>query len=95
MKALGTAHNLSVDEEGYCRSEDIYYSSAGDKGIAQMYRVTPTIAFNAGKLTLAVEYNNTSVQYGLSTKLDNYAIPRENLHWVTNHRVMGVVRFSL
>ncbi|MBO6248975.1 MAG: hypothetical protein J6N54_09210 [Bacteroidales bacterium] len=95
MRALGTAHNLSVDDEGFCKASDVYYSSVGSKGIAQMYRVTPTVAYNLGKLTLAVEYNNTSVQYGTESKLDNYALPRENLHWITNHRVMGVVRFAL
>ena len=95
MRALGTAHNLSIDENGYCRSTDIYYSSVGDKGIAQMIRVTPTLAYNAGKLTFAVEYNYSTVQYGTNTQLDNYAIPRNNLHWITNHRVMGIVRFSL
>ena len=95
MRNLGTAHNLSIDADGYCRDTDIYYSSAGDKGIAQMIRATPTLAYNMGKLTVAVEYNYSTVQYGTNNKLDNYAIPRENLHWVTNHRVMGVVRFSL
>ena len=60
-----------------------------------MIRMTPTIAYNAGKLTVAVEYNNTTVQYGLSSRLNDFAIPKEDLHWVTNHRVMGVVRFSL
>ncbi len=95
MMALGTAHNLSVDENGFCLAEDVYYSSAGSKGISQMYRVTPTIAYNIGKLTVAVEYNNTSVLYGNESHLDNYAKPMEDLHWITNHRVMGVVRFSL
>ena len=95
MKALGSAHNLSIDQNGYCRPDDVYYSSFGDKGIAQMIRATPTLAYNAGKLTFAVEYNYSTVQYGTSTQLTNYAIPKDNLHWITNHRVMGVVRFSL
>ncbi|MCR5463160.1 MAG: hypothetical protein K6F06_01290 [Bacteroidales bacterium] len=95
MMALGTGHNLSINDKGYCKDTDVYYSSAGSKGIAQMYRVTPTIAYNVGKLTVAVEYNNTSVLYGTENLLDNYARPKENLHWITNHRVMGVVRFSL
>ena len=60
-----------------------------------MLRVTPTIAYNAGKLTVAVEYNNTTVEYGSVSKLDNYARPLEDLHRVTNHRIMGVIRFSL
>lgn len=95
MRTLGTAHNLSIDANGYCRDSDIYYSSFGDKGISQMIRATPTLAYNAGKLTVAVEYNYSTVEYGTSYQLNNYAIPKENLHWITNHRVMGVVRFSL
>ncbi|MBR1926147.1 MAG: hypothetical protein IJ840_00065 [Bacteroidales bacterium] len=95
MRTLGSAHNLSVDTNGYSRESDVYYSSFGDKGISQMVRATPTLAYSAGKLTVAVEYNYSSVEYGNNNQLDNYAIPRENLHWVTNHRVMGVVRFSL
>lgn len=95
MMNLGTQHNLPVDENGHCRSTEIYYASAGDASIAKMIRVTPTISYSVGKLTVAVEYNNTTVQYGNSSKLDNYAIPREDLHWITNHRVMGVVLFSL
>ena len=95
MRSLGTVHNLSIDANGFCRDTDIYYSSAGDKGISQMIRATPTIAYNAGKLTLAVEYNYSMVEYGTNNQLNNYALPKENLHWITNHRVMGVVRFSL
>ena len=60
-----------------------------------MFRATPTLAYNAGKLTVALEYNNTSVQYGDINKLDGFARPLEDLHWVMNHRVMAVLRFSL
>ena len=95
MKNLGTQHNLPVDYFEHSLPAYIYYSSFGTKNIAQMVRATPTIAYNAGKLTVAVEYNNTTVQYGDISKLDNYARPLEDLHWVTNHRVMGVSRFTL
>ena len=95
MKALGTQHNLPVDYNDHSLPVYIYYSSFGSKNIAQMLRVTPTLAYNAGKLTVAVEYNNTTVQYGSVSKLDNYARPLEDLHQVTNHRLMGVIRFSL
>ena len=95
MRALGTQHNLPVDVNDHCLPGSIYYSSFGAKNIAQMVRATPTLAYNAGKLTVALEYNNTTVQYGNVSKLDNYARPLEDLHWVTNHRVMGVIRFTL
>lgn len=95
MRSLGTQHNLPVDSNDHCLPSSIYYSSFGSKNIAQMFRATPTLAYNAGKLTVALEYNNTSVQYGDINKLDGFARPLEDLHWVMNHRVMAVLRFSL
>lgn len=95
MMALGTQHNLPVDSSDHSLPECIYYSSFGSKNISRMLRATPTIAYNAGKFTVALEYNNTTVTYGDMTKLDNYARPLEDLHQVTNHRIMGVVRFTL
>ena len=93
-KSLGTQHNLSVNENGYCRASDIYFFSVGSRDLAQMVRVTPTLSYNVGKLAVALEYDNTSVQYGDVRKLDNYARPLEDLHWITNHRVLGVVMMS-
>ena len=90
-KSLGTQHNLSVNDAGYCRPTDIYFFSAGTRDLAQMFRLTPTISYNVGNLTVALEYDNTCVQYGNVAKLDNYARPLEDLHWITNHRVLGVV----
>ena len=93
-KSLGTRHNLPVNEQGYCRPSDIYFFSAGSRNLAQMFRVTPTLSYNVGKLTVALEYDNTCVQYGDVLKLDNYARPLEDLHWITNHRLLGVVMMS-
>ncbi len=94
-KSLGTQHNLSVNENGYCRPQDIYYFAAGSRNLSQMARVTPTLSYNVGKLTVALEYDNTMVEYGSVLKLDNYAIPKEDLHWIMNHRVLGVVILHL
>ena len=95
MMALGTGHNLPVDENGYSSAAYLYYFSGGFKNINSMFRVTPTLAYNFGKLTLALEYDNTTVQFGDISKLDNYARPLEGLHPITNHRVLGVVKYNL
>ena len=94
-KSLGTQHNLPVDDNGYCNPSSIYIFSAGNRDLAQMIRLTPTLSYNVGKFTFAVEYDNTRVQYGTVLKLDNYARPLEDLHWITNHRVMAVFLLSL
>lgn len=93
-KALGTKHNLPVDEQGYSSASYIYFFSGGMVNIDQMVRVTPTLAFNLGGLTIAVEYDNTCVWYGSVSKLDNYARPLEDVHTIINHRVLGVMRYS-
>ena len=95
MMSLGTKHNLPVNENGYCSASDIYYFSGGFKNVNRMYRVTPTLAYNIGKLTVALEYNNTGVEYGSLGKMDGYARPLEDLHMIINHRLLGVVRYSL
>ncbi|MBR4755912.1 MAG: hypothetical protein IK076_03125, partial [Bacteroidales bacterium] len=56
-KSLGTQHNLSIDEYGHCRPQDIYYFSVGSRNLSQMVRVTPTLSYNVGKLTVALEYD--------------------------------------
>ena len=95
MMTLGTQHNLPVKENGYCDPTDIYYFSGGTRDVNRMFRVTPTIAYTVGKLTVALEYDNTTVEYGNVGKLDNYARPVEDLHMITNHRLLGVVRYNL
>ena len=95
MMSLGAKHNLPVNDNGYCSASDIYYFSGGFKNVNRMYRVTPTLAYNIGKLTLALEYNNTGVEYGSLGKMDGYARPLEDLHMIIHHRILGVVRYSL
>lgn len=94
MKALGTEKSLSVNPFGYSSASSIYYFSNGFKNINQMIRATPTLAFNAGHLTLALEYDNTCVQYGDIGKLDAHGLCPSDLHWIINHRVLGVFKFN-
>ena len=95
MKALGTARELPIDiVKDTANPNAIYYYENGFKNINQIFRVTPTLAWSLGKLTVAAEYDFTTVQYGNSSRLDSHALAYTNLHWILNHRVMGVVRFD-
>ncbi len=94
MKALGTSRDLPVSSEGFVDPHHIYYFASGFKNIDQLFRATPTIAYNAGKLTVALEYDATLVQYGDVKKLGANALSTVDPHGILNHRILGVVKFS-
>jgi hypothetical protein len=61
-----------------------------------MYRLTPTVVYNLGKLALGLEYELTSVEYGDKAQglsLDS-GLYEKGLHWVTNHRLKGMIKFT-
>ncbi|MBQ9184987.1 MAG: hypothetical protein IJ151_03855 [Bacteroidales bacterium] len=85
MKLLGTTEDL-LDNTRY------WFNGSGASNFTQMFRVTPTIAYNLGKLTLALEYNLTGVEYG--SDMDAAGIVQNDLHWVLNHRILTMVKFT-
>lgn len=95
MKALGTNHMLNLGEDMHLNPEYVYYFSDGFKNINQMFRATPTIAYNLGKLTFGVEYDLTCVEYGNLNELNNHALAVMDRHMIMNHRVMGVLKYNL
>lgn len=94
MKALGTMRELPVSAEGYIDPANIHYFASGFKNIDQLLRATPTIAYNAGKLTVALEYDATLVQYGDLKKLGANALTRVAPHGILNHRVLAVLKYT-
>lgn len=66
-----------------------YKNNAPD--IARMFRVQPEIMYNLGKLSFGLEYMCTGVQYGKPAKR---MVAVEDLHWVLNHRLQILTRFS-
>lgn len=98
MKALGAAHDLPLasagDYAGYVDPAGIYYFANGFKNIDSMIRLTPTLACNAGKLMVALEYDWTYVEYGDPAKLGADALSTVKPHGILNHRVLGVLKFS-
>jgi hypothetical protein len=58
-----------------------------------MYRINPQGLYNFGKFTVGLEYQWTAVQYGTGA-LNGYAKVADDLHWVGNHRVNMMVKFT-
>lgn len=78
-------------------ASDLYFSKNSFKNLNSMWRVTPTIAYNFGKrFTIGVEYELTCVQYGDSKAPINLrtGLYDTGIHDVTNHRVLGMIRFT-
>ena len=69
-----------------------FFSGNGFKNINQMLRVSPTIAYNLGKMQFALEYDYTMVQYGSGFNAN--ATVTEDLHWIGNSRILAMAKFS-
>ncbi len=94
LKNLGTVDKLVTNADGTANSSAFCFSSNGYKNLNSLWRVEPCIAYNAGKFTIALEYNVTSAQYGDSSTYTAYGLAKNDLHWVTNHRIQTMVKFS-
>uniref|UniRef100_UPI003FEDB7C9 hypothetical protein n=1 Tax=Candidatus Cryptobacteroides bacterium TaxID=3085639 RepID=UPI003FEDB7C9 len=100
MKNLGTSKSLYEDHAnpGYTSTKNVYISGNGFHNLNQIIRVTPTVVYNLGKLSFGLEYDITSAQYG-KYAVDGHVnssngLVDGDLHWVTNHRLLGMVKFT-
>ena len=76
---------------------DVYFCGNGFSNINQMYRINPQGLYNFGKFTVGLEYQWTAVQYGKygeGNTLNERALATDGLHWVGNHRVNMMVKFT-
>ena len=113
VRNLGTAEPLVTDaKEGsidYVDADHVYFSKNGFSNLNAMWRIVPTVAYNFGKFTVAMELNVTSAQYGDYKELQvqgadgpetrrflsaSDGLAAENLHWVTNHRLQMMIRYT-
>ena len=94
VKNFGTKETLAVDATG--KLVGFWFSGNSFDNMNQMARVTPTIIYNLGKVALGLEYEMTTVQYGDKAQGINLAtgLYDKGLHWVTNHRVQGLVKYT-
>lgn len=105
-KNYGTAEKLIVD---YTAPDGTEYASVANNYLAKntyanvnsMWRIAPEVIRNWGKLALSLEWQITSVQYGsfLKNAGVNYVkasngLADDNLHWITNHRLQMMVKYS-
>lgn len=100
MKNLGTSKSLYADpaNPGYTSTDNVYISKNGFHNLNQIIRVTPTVVYNLGKLSFGLEYDITSAQYGKYAVDDHVnssnGLVDSGLHWIVNHRLLGMVKFT-
>lgn len=77
-------------------ADTFWFSKNSAANMNTMYRLTPTIIRNLGKVAIALEYELTSVQYGdksLGMNLEK-GLYDQGLHWVTNNRVQAMLKYT-
>ena len=90
----GYVKNFGTSEE-IVSPDYLYFSKNSYSNMNSMWRVTPTVLYNLGKLTFGLEYDIPGVQYGDFGGDDaKFGLATENLHWITNHRVQAMVKFT-
>ncbi len=87
VKNFGTAEDL-VD------ASMLYFSKNSFSNLNSLWRITPTVVYNLGKMQFALEYELTSAQYGKFGASDKSALATQDLHWVTNNRLQAMVKYS-
>ena len=73
----------------------LYFNKNSFSNMNRMWRLSPALAYNVGKLTFAFDWEITSIQYGSwSNSGPCYGLADQNLHWITNHRLQLMTRYS-
>ena len=72
----------------------LYFSKNSFSNMNRMFRVTPEIIYNLGKVAFGLEYELTGVQYGVFGASDNRGLATEDLHWVCNNRIQLMVKYT-
>jgi len=93
IKNLGSVEKL-LNSKGIVNSDNFYFSKNGSKNLNSMWRIIPTVAYNVGKFTVAMEYNYTSACYGDGKSYNVWGLSTLGLHNVGNHRVQMMVKFT-
>lgn len=87
VKNFGTAEELADPSM-------LYFSKNSFSNLNSLWRITPTVVYNLGKVQFALEYELTSAQYGKFGSSDKSGLATQNLHWVTNNRLQAMVKYS-
>lgn len=92
----GYVKNFGTDKELIGTSSDYFFFSKNSfSNMNSMFRVTPSVIWNLGKLALGLEYEVTGIQYGSWDKSKPcYGLATSNLHWVVNNRIQGMFKYT-
>lgn len=96
---FGTARDLLV-ESGKGSESSLYFSKNSFKNLNRLYRVAPSIVYNLGKLSIGLDYEFSGAQFGQEKDAEGKSLynarglATEGLHWVYNHRVQCMVKFT-
>lgn len=85
---LGYIKMFAASEE---IAPSLFWAKLNAGTVNQMYRIQPEVVYNLGKVAFGAEYMMTSVQYG---KADAFKAVTDDLHWVTNHRIQLMVKYT-
>lgn len=76
-------------------TDHLYFSKNSFKDMTQMWRLTPTVLYNLGKVAFGLEYEVTGVEYGdFAASSDSHGLATENLHWVVNNRLQMMLKYT-
>lgn len=99
LPIIGTAEYLV-----YMNKNGVTAAGEGSS-INSMFRVEPELTYNIGKFTIGIEYMLTGAQFGEQVIGSNdnpdtvlagirKGLYLGNLHWVMNHRIQAMVKFT-
>ena len=91
MQQLGTTKSVFAYLAND-RLNTLWLNTSADNKIQRAFRATPTLAYNLGKFTFSLEYNCTGAWFGEGDR--NRGGLYADGHWVLNHRVEQMVKFS-
>ncbi|MCM1034618.1 MAG: hypothetical protein NC038_03110 [Paludibacter sp.] len=103
VRNFGTKQTLLADTETDAYSSNLYFSKNSFTNMNRLWRLTPTVLWNIGNFSVGAEYELTSVQYGMYPTIDGTTVNKvnatnglltDNLHWITNHRVQLMVKYT-
>ena len=108
--ADGLLPDTTYNGVNYADISNNYLSKNTYANINSMWRLAPGVVRNWGKLALSLEWHITSVQYGELLKLKvvesdgkktthsyvqaENGMAENNLHWITNHRLQMMLKYS-
>ena len=73
---------------------DLYFSKNSFSNMRQMFRVSPEVIYNLGKVAFGLEYELTGVEYGSFGESDVYGYASQNIHWVCNNRIQLMFKYT-